>query len=128
MKKTNDKASQPTGETGKSHNGTAQPHEGKGFLTLAGEALHVLGEEIVHGKDKVVEVTAAKFTVVKKAIRKFTHKKAAKKNKVAAKKVVAKKKAAGVAKKTAAASRKTTKKIAKKTPAKKTAPTTKKKR
>jgi hypothetical protein len=32
------------------------PHEGKGFLTLAGEAFGVLGEEIVEGKDKVVEV------------------------------------------------------------------------
>jgi hypothetical protein len=127
MKKTNDKASQPTGETGKSHNGTAQPHEGKGFLALAGEALHVLGEEIVHGKDKVVEVTAAKFTVVKKAIRKFTHKKAAKKNKVVAKKVVAKK----VAAKKVAAKKVIAKKVAPKAPvakkkaagvAKKTAP------
>jgi hypothetical protein len=50
-------------------------HEGKGFLALAGEAFAVLGEEIIEGKDKVVEVTAAKITAVKKAIKKITHKK-----------------------------------------------------
>jgi len=50
---------------------------GKGFLTLAGEAFHVLGEEIIEGKDKVVEVTSEKFTAVKKAIGKIIHKKAA---------------------------------------------------
>ncbi|HEY4337999.1 MAG TPA: hypothetical protein VGM89_18945 [Puia sp.] len=75
-----------------------QPHSEKGFLALAGEALHVLGEEIGHGKDKIVEVTAEKFTAVKKAIRKITHKKAAaSKKKAAAKKVAPKKAAKGVA-------------------------------
>jgi hypothetical protein len=61
----------------------AQPapakHEEKGFFALAGEAFAVLGEEIVDGKDKVVEVAAAKITSVKNAINKITHKKAAKK-------------------------------------------------
>ena len=38
----------------------------KGFLALAGEAFVVLGEEIIEGKDKVVEVAADKFTAVKK--------------------------------------------------------------
>ena len=46
----------------------------KGFLALAGEAFHVLGEEILEGKDKVVEVASEKFTAVKKAIQKVTHK------------------------------------------------------
>ena len=88
-----------------------QPNNEKGFLALAGEALHVLGEEIVHGKDKVVEVTAEKFTAVKKAIGKITHKKAAKK-KVAKKAAVVPKKAV----------KKAVKKVAKKAvPAKKKA-------
>lgn len=49
----------------------------KGFLALAGEALHVLGEDIVEGKDKVVEAASEKFAAVKKTINKITHKKAA---------------------------------------------------
>jgi len=77
-------------------------HEGKGFLALAGEAFAVLGEEIIEGKDKVVEVTAAKITAVKKAIKKITHKKTARPSK-AAKKTPAKKvtKKVAVAKKSA---------------------------
>ena len=92
----------------------AQPgpaaHEGKGFLALAGEAFSVLGEEIIEGKDKVVEVTAARITAVKKAIKKITHKKAVKKapvKKVAKKGVVAPKK---VAKKAVTAPKKAAKK------------------
>jgi hypothetical protein len=76
-------------------------HEGKGFLALAGEAFAVLGEEIIEGKDKVVEVTAAKITAVKKAIKKITHKKTARPSK-SAKKTPAKK----VAKKVAVAAKK----------------------
>jgi hypothetical protein len=49
----------------------------KGFLALAGEALHVLGEEIVEGKDKVVETASEKFTQLKKAVGKIAHKKKA---------------------------------------------------
>src|ERR1700685_4149505 len=77
-------------------------HEGKGFLALAGEAFAVLGEEIIEGKDKVVEVTAAKTTAVKKAIKKITHKKTARPSK-SAKKTPAKKvaKKVAVAKKSA---------------------------
>jgi hypothetical protein len=52
-------------------------HNDKGFLALAGEALHVLGEEIVEGKDKVMEVAADKFAAVKKAIKNIAHKKVA---------------------------------------------------
>jgi F0F1-type ATP synthase epsilon subunit len=64
-------------------------HEGKGFLTLAGEALSVLGEEIVEGKDKLVAAASEKINEVKKAIKKAAKKKAAparKKKSVAAKK------------------------------------------
>jgi len=50
-------------------------HDGKGFLELAGEAVAVLGEEIVEGKDKIVEVASEKFTAMKKAIKKFRKKK-----------------------------------------------------
>jgi hypothetical protein len=57
-------------------------HDGKGFLELAGEAVAVLGEEIVEGKDKIVEVASEKFSAVKKAIKKFTKKKAAPAKKV----------------------------------------------
>ena len=64
-------------------------HDGKGFFELAGEAFSVLGEEIVEGKDKIVEVTAEKITAVKKAIKKITHKKKAPK-KAAPKKAVKK--------------------------------------
>ena len=80
-------------------------HEGKGFLALAGEAFAVLGEEIVEGKDKVVEVAAAKITAVKKAIKKITHKKAVRPAKSVKKKPV-KKIAKKVAKKKAAPRRK----------------------
>lgn len=79
---------------------TPADHDGKGFFALAGEAFAVLGEEIVEGKDKVVEVAAAKITAVKKAIKKIAHKKAAKKTaKKVAKKAV--KKAAAKPKKVA---------------------------
>ena len=53
---------------------TSAPGE-KGFLELAGEAMTVLGHEIVAGKDKLVEVAAEKITEVKKAIRKKIAKK-----------------------------------------------------
>jgi hypothetical protein len=76
-------------------------HEGKGFFALAGEAFAVLGEEIVEGKDKVVEVAAAKFTAAKKAINKITHKKTARPAKKAAARP-AKKAVKKVAKKAAA--------------------------
>ena len=60
---------------------TKQPaspaNDSKGFLALAGEAFHVLGEEILEGKDKVVEVASERFTAVKKAIQKATHRKTA---------------------------------------------------
>jgi hypothetical protein len=62
----------------------AQSH--KGFLELAGEALHVLGEEIVEGKDKVVETASGKFKQLKTAVGNLTHKK----KKAAAKRVVKK--------------------------------------
>jgi len=53
-----------------------QPAEqNKGFLKLAGEALSVLGSDIVESKDKVVEVAAEKLTVFKEAIGKIVHKK-----------------------------------------------------
>jgi hypothetical protein len=76
----------------KKENPTAS-HDGKGFLTLAGEAISVLGEEIVEGKDKFVAAASEKFTEVKKAIKKATKKKAApaRKKKVAAVKKSAKK-------------------------------------
>jgi len=45
-------------------------HEGKGFLDLAGEAMKVLGEEIVEGKDKLVDAASEKFASVKKAMKK----------------------------------------------------------
>ncbi len=57
----------------------------KGFLALAGEALHVLGEEIVEGKDKVVETASEKFTQLKKAVGNITHKKKAVKRSASAK-------------------------------------------
>jgi hypothetical protein len=78
---------------------TARPeHDGKGFLALAGEAFAVLGEEIVEGKDKIVEAASERITAVKKAIKKYRNKKAAPAKKAAAKKVAKKapaKKAAG---------------------------------
>jgi hypothetical protein len=80
-------------------------HEGKGFLALAGEAFAVLGEEIIEGKDKVVEVAAAKISSVKKAIKKATHKKAVPQSRTA-KKAPAKKAAKKSAGKTTGASKK----------------------
>jgi hypothetical protein len=47
----------------------------KGFLALAGEAFHVLGEEIVEVKDKVVAASGDKLTKIKKAVSNLTHKK-----------------------------------------------------
>jgi hypothetical protein len=76
----------------------------KGFMALAGEAFHVLGEEIIEGKDKMMEVASEKFTAVKKAIKKATHKKAAPARrtvKKAAKKVLPKKAAKKVVRKAA---------------------------
>lgn len=76
----------------------------KGFLALAGEALHVLGEEIVEGKDKVVETAGEKFSQLKRAVSKITHKKKAPAKRVAkraAKKRVVKKAPKKAAKKTA---------------------------
>jgi len=73
---------------------TAESAPGKGFLELAGEAMTVLGHDILEGKDKLVEVASEKFTDVKKAIKKkFAKKKATvrKTVKKAAKKAVAKK-------------------------------------
>ncbi len=72
-------------------------HNGKGFLALAGEAFSVLGEEIVEGKDKVVEVASEKFTAVKKAIKNITHKKGAPVRNAKKKVVVVKNKAVVVA-------------------------------
>jgi coenzyme F420-reducing hydrogenase alpha subunit len=65
-----------------------EPH--KGFMELAGEALHVLGEEIVEKKDKVVESAAGKFSQLKKAVSKITHKKKSAPAKRVAKKAVKK--------------------------------------
>jgi hypothetical protein len=85
---------------------TGAPEE-KGFLELAGEAMTVLGHEIVAGKDKLVEAAAEKITEVKKAIKK----------KIAKKKVVAPVRSKSVAvKKTV---KKAAAKVAKKLPAKK---------
>jgi hypothetical protein len=101
----------------------------KGFIALAGEAFSVLGHEIMEGKDKVVEVASEKFTAVKKAIKKITHKKAAPKKKVApAKKKAVVVKKAVAAKKVAPkkAVKKAAKKVAKKA-VKKAAPGKKKK-
>jgi hypothetical protein len=99
----------------KSKKTTPQPEHKKGFMELAGEAMHVLGEEIVEGKDKLVAVTVETFTDVKEAVKKkFAKKKPVVKK--AAKKVAAKKKA--VAKK-AAGVKKALKKIAKKVAPKK---------
>jgi hypothetical protein len=116
----------------KTNKPATQPHNDNGLLARAGEALHVLGEEIVHGKDIVVEAATEKLTVVKKAIRKIMHKKSATaKKKPVPKKTVVKKKtvkaakkiAKKIAKKSAHTPRKTVKKAAKKIPAKKkTAP------
>jgi hypothetical protein len=85
-------------------------HDGKGFLALAGEAFSVLGEEIVEGKDKVVEVAAAKITAVKKAIKKITHNKVARAPKRAKKGPAKKGPVKKAAKKTAAPPKKAAKK------------------
>jgi hypothetical protein len=96
---------------------TSPAHDSKGFLALAGEAFHVLGEEILEGKDKVVEVASEKFTAVKKAIQKVTHRKTAqargKVKKAAPKKIVKKAVAKKVVKK--AVPKKAVKKAVKKT-------------
>lgn len=88
--------------------GASAPRE-KGFFALAGEAFHVLGEEIVEGKDKVVEVAADKFSAVKQAIHKITHKNSAPTRRTVKKvaKKAAPKKAAG---KVVAASKKVVRK------------------
>ena len=53
---------------------SAQPApENKGFLKLAGEALSVLGSDIVEGKEKVVEAASEKITVFKQAVGKIIH-------------------------------------------------------
>jgi hypothetical protein len=91
----------------------APAHNGKGFFALAGEAFHVLGEEIVEGKDKVVHAASEKFTAVKKSIQKITHKKAAPAVKKAAPKKAVKKVASKVAA-AAATPKKAVKKAAKK--------------
>ncbi|HEY4289821.1 MAG TPA: hypothetical protein VGN00_22125 [Puia sp.] len=83
-------------------------HDGKSFLNLAGEAFVVLGEDIVEGKHKVVEVVGEKFAAVKSAISNLTHRKKAPKK--AAKKKTASK----------AVVKKTVKKAAKKVAGKKT--------
>jgi hypothetical protein len=68
---------------------TTQPAHEKGFFELAGEAMTVLGHNVLEGKDKLVEVASEKFTDVKKAIKKkFAKKKAVVKK--AAKKTVKK--------------------------------------
>jgi hypothetical protein len=86
----------------------------EGFLSLAGKALSVLGEEIVEGKDKVMEVASEKFTAIKKTINKITHKKTATARKAKKKTATVKKKVA-TAKKPAAPARKPVKKAARKT-------------
>ena len=111
-----------------------ETHEDKGFLQLAGEAISVLGHEIVEGKDKLMDAASEKITAVKKAIKKIRKKKAVvvrkakatpvkKTVKKVAKKTV-KKAAAKVVKKAAV---KTPKKTAKKKPAKKKVAVKKKK-
>ncbi len=91
-------------------------HDGKGFFALAGEAFSVLGEEIIEGKNKVVEVTAEKITAVKKAIKKIGHKKPVK---------AAKGRAKSPAKKKVAKATKKAVTPVKKSPAKKVAPAAK---
>jgi hypothetical protein len=54
----------------KSKKKTQQPDHEKGFIELAGEAMHVLGQEIAEGKDKLVAVTVETFTDVKEAVKK----------------------------------------------------------
>jgi hypothetical protein len=91
-------------------------HEGKGFLDLAGEAMKVLGEEIVEGKDKLMDAASEKFESVKKAVKKkFAKKKATPKPK--RKSAPAKK-----------AAKKTARKVAPKKAAKKSATAKKKRR
>jgi|SRR5580704_2144140 hypothetical protein len=76
---------------------TKESHEEKGFLDLAGQAMTVLGHEIVEAKDVIMEAASEKLTAVKKAIKKI-----GKKAPVAARKAkpqIAKKAAKKVAKK-----------------------------
>jgi hypothetical protein len=96
----------------------APPHADKGFLELAGEAMSVLGHEIVEGKDHLVSAASEKIDAVKKAIGKIGKKKAAAKKKVkaVAKKAPIKKAAA---KKVVKAVKKVAKKAAKKITTKK---------
>lgn len=102
----------------------APAQKDKGFLALAGEAFHVLGEEILEGKDKVVEVASEKFTAVKKAIQKVTHKNTASTRgkvkkavkKAAPKKVVKKAAPKKAVKKAAGKVTGTSRKVVKKTP------------
>ncbi len=86
-----------------------ETHDDKGFLELAGEAMTVLGHEIVEGKDKLVDMASQKITAVKKAMHKIGKKKVVKKS--------VKKSVAKVAKKVAA--RVPQKSTKKKAPAKK---------
>ncbi|MHA4806827.1 hypothetical protein ACX0G9_01905 [Flavitalea flava] len=95
----------------KTQSGKPAPNE-KGFLALAGEAFHVLGEEIIEGKDKVVETAAEKFNDVKKAIKRITHKKEA-----PAKRVIKK-----IVKKTPSKKSPSKKSPSKKSPSKKATP------
>jgi hypothetical protein len=91
----------------------------KGFLALAGEALSVLGGEIVEGKDKLVEAASEGITSLKKKIKKITNKQPVAQKKAApksAKKAVAKKAVKKSAPKKAAP-----KKVAKKAAPKKAA-------
>ena len=69
----------------KSAKKTEQTDSGKSFFQSAGETIGTIAHEIVDGKNKLVEVAATEFKVIKKAIRKKLKKK---------KPVVAKKKAA----------------------------------
>jgi hypothetical protein len=85
--------------------------EEKGFLELAGEAMTVLGHEIVEGKDKLMDVASEKITAVKKAIKKISKKKKA---------VVPKAKSIPVKKVAKKAVKKTAPKVIRKTAKKKT--------
>ncbi|MDP4148673.1 MAG: hypothetical protein Q8927_21550 [Bacteroidota bacterium] len=80
--------------------------EQEGFLSLAGKALSVLGEDIVEGKDKMMEVASEKFTAIKKTIKKITHKKAAPARKAKKKAAPVKKKVVAVRKKVVAVRKK----------------------
>ena len=67
------------------------PKNEESLMDKAGETMHSIGEAVVEGKDKLVEVTVETFTEAKKAVqKKFAKKKAV------VKKVAPKKKAAVV--------------------------------